>query len=118
MRGRAVLVAAALAAGLLCGCDGSVQRRRLAICSRTVPALTASEGDARILRAGSGPTPNSVRVDYAVGSRPHSVVCRFDSGAALSGIATDGAPLTGASLYLLRHYYLDAPDAVVDPGER
>ena len=118
MRGSIGLVVAGLATGPLCGCDSSVQRQRVAICGRAVTALTAPEQDARILRAGSGPTPDSVRVDYAVGPRPHSVVCRFDAGAVLGGIATDGTALTGASVYLLKHYYLDVPDAVAGPGDR
>lgn len=119
MRGRRGVVALGAVAGFLCACDSSVQRQRLATCRRAVPAIVASDGTARVLRIGSGSTPDSVRVDYSAGSRQHWVVCRFDSGAGLVGVAADGAALTGASLYLLKHYYLDAPESGgVEPVER
>ncbi|MFD0934142.1 hypothetical protein ACFQ12_02955, partial [Methylobacterium trifolii] len=76
-----------------------------------VPALVQGESGAQVLRVGPGSAPDSVRVDYAVGQRRHWLLCRFNPGADLTGVTTDRSTLTGASLYLLKRYYLDTPDA-------
>jgi len=119
---RAGLVGAATLAGLLAGlatCENSLQRERVALCRRAVPALVPAETNLRVLRAGTGATPDSVRIDYAVGPRPHWALCRFGADTEIVGITTDRQNLSGASLYLLKRFYLDTPDAAeADPGER
>ncbi|WP_375465609.1 hypothetical protein [uncultured Methylobacterium sp.] len=100
-------------------CESAVQQQRLAICRRAVPALASPDGPVRVLRAGAGAPPDSVRVDYASGTRQHWALCRFNAGAILTGISTDRTTLSDASLYLLKRYYLDTPDAArADPAER
>ncbi|AWN40239.1 hypothetical protein [Methylobacterium durans] len=116
---RGLLLAGALGGFLvsLAACESAVQRQRVTLCRRAVPALVPGETDLRILRAGSASTADSVRVDYAIGPRPHAALCRFNAGAELIGITNDGTPLGGAALYLLKRYYLDTPDAeAADPG--
>lgn len=119
--GRALLLAGALggmAAGLF-ACETTLGRRRTTICRRAVPALVPGEGELKVLRAGIGPAPGSARVDYVVGNRPHVALCRFDAGTDLVGVSTDRGTLNGASLYLLKRYYLDTPEAeAADPVPR
>lgn len=115
------LLAAAVAAGFLGGlaaCETSLQKSRVATCRRALPAV-ADPGALRLLRAAPGPGRGTVRVDYAEGDRRHVLVCRFDSGAAVTALTRDGTALTDASLYMLRRFYLDTPDAAADdPGAR
>ncbi|MDR7039250.1 MULTISPECIES: hypothetical protein [Methylobacterium] len=117
---RGLLLAGALGGFLLslAACESAVQHQRITLCRRAVPALVPGETDMRILRVGAGPAPDSVRVDYATGPRPHTALCRFNAGAELIAVTHDGTALNGAALYLLKRYYLDTPDAeAADPGE-
>lgn len=107
----------------LSACESSVDRQRAMICRRVVPALAPPETRVKLLRVGSGTTLDELRVDYAVSGRSGQaarqrwVVCGFGPGAELLNLTTESGPLNGASLYLLRHYYLDTPDAAAaDPG--
>lgn len=119
LRGRGLILAGALAGFSLClaACESAVQRQRVTLCRRAVPALVPGEADVRLLRAGPGSAPDSVRVDYTIGPRPHAALCSFNVGAELIGVTHDGTPLSGAALYLLKRYYLDTPEAeAADPG--
>jgi hypothetical protein len=107
----------------LAACESSVDRQRAAICRRVVPALAPPDTSLKLLRVATGATYDEVRVDYAVSGRPGQaarqrwVACGFGPGAELLSLATEGGPVNGASLYLLRHYYLDTPEgAAADPG--
>ena len=115
------LVGAAVVAGFLGGlaaCQDRLQRERIATCRRALPAV-APRGDIRLLSAGPGASPDTVRVDYAEGHRPHWLTCRFDAGATLTALTSEGTSLSGASLYMLKRFYLDTPDAeAADPGLR
>ncbi|KAB1073656.1 hypothetical protein [Methylobacterium planeticum] len=95
----------------LAACENAVERQRVTLCRRAVPALSPTETDLAVLRAATGPAPDTVRVDYRTGTRPRWVLCRFNAGAELVGITTDQGHLNGAALYLLKRYYLDTPDA-------
>ena len=120
-RRRGIVAAGALLGffGGLAACETTVQRQRAATCRRAVPAIAEAGTAPQVLRVGSGPVPDSVRVDYAIGHRPHWALCRFGSGTDLVGLSTDRTNLTGASLYLLKRFYLDTPDATAaDPGGR
>jgi hypothetical protein len=82
-----------------------------------LPAIAPQAG-IRLLRAAPGPAADTVRVDYAEGNRQHWLTCRFDAGATLIALATEGANLSGPSLYLLKRFYLETPDAAADdPAE-
>ncbi|MDP4004418.1 hypothetical protein [Methylobacterium sp. NEAU K] len=114
------LLGAAVAAGFLGGlaaCQDTLRRERVATCRRALPAV-APQG-IRLLRAAPGPAADTVRVDYAEGNRQHWLTCRFDAGASLVAVATEDNSLSGPSLYLLKRFYLDTPDAEADdPAER
>lgn len=96
---------------LLTACDSSVDRQRLTLCRRTLPAVVEPDLKPRLLHVGRGSAPDSVRVDYAVGHRPHRILCLFDQGAGLIGIVIDQKAVTGGALFLLKRYYLDTQDA-------
>ncbi|MCJ2047375.1 hypothetical protein MKK58_22950 [Methylobacterium sp. J-078] len=123
---RGLVVTLALAPVLLGlgACESSVDRQRAMICRRAVPALAPPDTEIRLLRIGAGATPDEIRVDYAVAAgrpgqaaRQRWVSCRFGPGAELLGLATEGGPVNGARLFLLRQYYLDTPEAAAgDPG--
>lgn len=118
---RLLLAGAGLASflGGLATCETTLQRQRLATCRRAVPALVRDAADLKILRVGTASTRDSVRVDYALGPRQHWAICRFDPGTELIGLATERSTLTGASLHMLKRYYLDTPDAErADPAPR
>jgi hypothetical protein len=117
-----------LAAGF--GCDTALDARRATLCRRAVPALAPPGAAIDLLRVGSGASRGSVRVDYrlvggtsalakAEATRPRFLVCHFDAGDELSAVTTEQGPVNGASLYLLRRYYLTTPEAeAADPGAR
>ncbi|MCJ2032293.1 hypothetical protein MKK50_23285 [Methylobacterium sp. J-043] len=117
-----------LAAGF--GCDTALDARRATLCRRAVPALAPPGAAIDLLRVGSGARSGSVRVDYrltgsagglakAEATRPRFLVCHFGAGDDLNAVTTEQGPMTGASLYLLRHYYLTTPEAeAADPGIR
>jgi hypothetical protein len=110
------LLAAAIGGGFLGGlatCDDNRRRERVATCRRALPAV-APEAGIRLLRAGPGPTPDTVRVDYADGNRQHWLTCRFDAGSTLLALATESSNLSGPALYMLKRFYLDTPDATAD----
>jgi len=107
----------------LTACASSVDRQRATTCRRAVPALAPPGTSVRILRIGSGATPDALRVDYAVAgqtplaARQRWVTCGFGPGAELLSVETEQGPMNGAALYLLKHFYLDTPEAVAaDPG--
>jgi hypothetical protein len=116
-RGLRIALAGGVALLGLAGCESSVDRQRAMICRRVVPALAPSETAVKLLRIGAGATPDELRVDYAVAGRPGQaarqrwVTCRFGPGAELLGLATEAGPVNGARLFLLRHYYLETPEA-------
>nr|WP_246504815.1 branched-chain amino acid ABC transporter permease [Microvirga antarctica] len=121
-RGAAVLVLA----GVVASCSSS-DAQQTRVCRSTLPALNAT---ARILvkRVEAGPVARSLRIDYEAsvdGAPPAArfVICRFaaeglsPNKAELTELATEQGPLGGASLYLLKRYYLDSPEGVAgDPG--
>lgn len=104
-------------------CGSGVDARRATICRRALPAIAPHDAAIHVLRIGFGPGGDSVRVDYGLSGRPEVasrarwLVCGFGPGANLISILTERGPLGEASLYLLKRYYLDTPDAErADPG--
>ncbi|MBF9233997.1 branched-chain amino acid ABC transporter permease [Microvirga alba] len=122
-------IAMLLGLGLLAGCGLSTDAQQTRVCRSALPALNPG---ARITveRVQEGPAPQSLHIAYAAEypNRPpldRFVICRFAAAglspnkAELTGLATEEGPLSGASLYLLKHYYIDTPEGVAnDPGSR
>ena len=107
----------------LTACESSIDRQRATTCRRAVPALAPPGTAVKILRIGAGPTPDDLRVDYAVtgqatlAARQRWVTCGFGPGAELLAVTTEQGPMNGAALHLLKHFYLDTPEAMAaDPG--
>ncbi len=114
---------------LLGACSLALDAEQARVCRRVLPALvSAQDGALRILRVAPGPGEASVRIDFALEApgrtaRPHAVLCRFAAEglspdkADLVGVETEHGPVSGASLYLLKRYYLDSLDGLVgDPA--
>lgn len=117
------MLGVATAAFLLAQCGSGVDSRRATLCRRTVPALVPSDATINLLRVGRGPSDDSIRVDYRLSGRPEAatkarwVICGFGPGANLVSAMTENGPLTGASVYMLKRYFLDTPEAEAsDPG--
>ncbi|MGX5776286.1 hypothetical protein [Methylorubrum zatmanii] len=122
---------ASLAAWLLAGsgCDTALDARRTTLCRRAVPALAPPGTGIGLLRIGPGASRGSVRADYRLlgsdgalprseAERPRFLVCHFGAGDDLTALTTERGPVNGASLYLLKRYYLDTPEAeAADPGK-
>lgn len=126
-------LAGALALGWLAagfGCDTATDMRRETLCRRALPALSPEGAALRLMRVGPGSGRGSVRVDYRLAgadgaplkgeeARVRFLVCTFGPGTELTALTTERGPVNGASLYLLRHYYLETPEAEAsDPGGR
>ena len=87
-------------------------------------AMVPAGARVTVLREGSGPQERSIRIDFSQEREgrsplPRYAVCQFSglSRTDLSGLTSDRGPVGGAALYLLKHYYLDTPDAAVaEPG--
>ena len=117
----------AVAGSCLAACS-RVDADQARICRSTLPALVAPGARAEVVRSESWFEPRSIRVEFnergADGAaRRRFALCRFAGEGAsaakseLVALATDRGPVGGASLYLLRHYYLDtAEGAAGDPG--
>ena len=120
-RGR---LAALTALASLTACAGSPDPEQARICRRTLPTLVPAGARVTVLREGSGPQERSIRIDFSQEREgrsplPRYAVCQFSglSRTDLSGLTSDRGPIGGAALYLLKHYYLDTPDAAVaEPG--
>ena len=121
---RALLTIPALAVPLLLStCGDGLDVARAATCRRALPALAPPGAAVTVLRVGRSSGPAVIRVDYRVEGRPDAkarwIACSFGIGAEITGIASESGPVGGASLYLLKRYYLDTPDAAqADPTEK
>ncbi|WP_372426298.1 hypothetical protein [Salinarimonas chemoclinalis] len=124
---RAIVLLAALAApALLLVACGSADREEARLCRLTLPVLNPEGARLAVLRSvRTG--ENAVRVDYTVEARGRArqrwVVCRFSPTPMRAGtpeivaLETDTGRIGGASLYLMRRFWLDTPDApAADPG--
>ena len=113
-----------LAAGLmgaLGGCQFFLDGDQVRLCRQTLPVL--NEEGARIEAAQpSALDDDGVAIRYRValpdgGTRERTAVCRFGgAGLALSknqitSLLSDGVPLNGGELHMLRRFWLETPDA-------
>ncbi len=118
-----ILLALALTS---CGEPFDTDQQRL--CRQAIPALNAPGTPLSIERSGAGPRSNSLRITYVAGpatgpARRRSIDCLFAGEGqglrrgALIGIASDGEPMSDASFYLLRRFYLEnREEPPPDPG--
>jgi len=112
---------------LLSACGWSIDADQARVCRSALPALNPGAVIA-VHRIQEGPAPRSLRVLYTAQypDRPpldRFAICSFAaeglslSKADLTGIVTEEGPISGASLYFLKHYYLESPEGVAaDPG--
>ena len=119
----------ALSVLFLAACGGQIDSEQIRVCRSIVPALNPGER-VTVLRTGPAPFPQALRLDYEVERADRAplvrwVICRFAGEglatrkADLIGIVTEEGALSGASLYLLKRYYLETPEGVAgDPGSR
>jgi branched-chain amino acid transport system permease protein len=111
----------------LTACAFGVDAEQFRVCRETLPALNPGL-KVTVKGARPGPEKRSIRVEYTVQriDRPaldRWVICRFAGDelatrkSELIGLATETGPLSGASLYLMKRYYLETPEGVSgDPG--
>jgi len=112
---------------LLAACGLSLDADQARVCRSALPAL--NPGAAIIVeRIQAGPAARSLTVLYTAQfpDRPpldRYAICTFAAEglslnkAELVGLATEEGPVSGASLYMLKHYYLETPEGVAaDPG--
>ncbi|QRM27513.1 branched-chain amino acid ABC transporter permease [Microvirga sp. VF16] len=114
---------------LLAACGISIDAEQARVCRSALPALNP-DAAITVERVQTGPVPRSLRVDYLAHypDRPileRFAICHFvaeglsPNKTELVGLATEEGPLSGASLYLLKRYYLDTPEgAAGDPGSQ
>ncbi len=114
---------------LLSACGIAIDAEQTRVCRSALPALN-SGAVITVERVREGPVARSLRIDYIAQypDRPvleRFVICQFaaeglsPNKAELTGLGTEEGPLSGASLYMLKRYYLDTPEgAAGDPGSR
>lgn len=119
------LAACLLGLCLLSACQPDADQTR--VCRSALPALNAG-AQISVTRIQPGPVPRSLRVDYLAQTPDRPALERFaicvfaaeglsPNKAELVGLATEGGPVSGASLYLLKRYYLGTAEGVAnDPG--
>lgn len=92
------------------------------ICRTALPALEAGASDLRVTGI-AGPHRHRVRIDYEAAQASGAASAGFalcDFAAArpavgtpdLIGVATRSGALSGATLFLLKHYYIETPDSL------
>ena len=114
---------------LLAACGFMVDAEQARVCRIALPALNPG-ARVTVTRVQTGPSDQTVLIGYTAEhpGRPlqeREVVCAFaaeglsPNKAELTGIVTERGPVSGASLYFLKHYYIDTPEGVSgDPGSR
>jgi branched-chain amino acid transport system permease protein len=119
----AILLVLALAS---CGESFDTDQQRL--CRQAIPALNAPGAPITIEAVEDGPRSNTLRILYRVPAgggavQRRRIDCLFAGDGqslqrgALIGIASDGRPMSDASFYLLRRFYLEnREEPPPDPG--
>jgi len=114
---------------LLAACGITIDADQARVCRSALPALNPG-ATITVERIQTGPGPRSLQVEYLAEypDRPilqRFAICQFmaeglsPNKAELEGLATEEGPLSGASLYLLKRYYLETPEGMAgDPGSR
>jgi branched-chain amino acid transport system permease protein len=129
---RTAILAICLAGAVLAlaSCGRTVDNDMAAICRMTLPALNAEGADIHVSRVSPGAGPREVRIDYTVvvergALRRRFVVCGFAEiplsqiEPDLETLVTETGPVSGASVHLMKRFWLRTPDAFeADPGNR
>lgn len=116
---RAACVVAALT---LSGCAFTIDADQARTCRASLPAVAPANARPEILRLHA-PATDAIRITYRIGvegpsSHERFVLCRFGpnplarGGSDLVALVTEHGEVSGASLYLLKRYYLDSPDSL------
>jgi branched-subunit amino acid ABC-type transport system permease component len=112
---------------LLGACGLSIDAEQARVCRSALPALNPG-AEITILRIHQGPVPKSLRVEYLAEHQDRPVlerfaICQFaaeglsPNKAELTALGTEEGLLPGASLHLLKRYYLDTLEGLAaDPG--
>lgn len=123
---RIILLAGALSA--LAACGKQVDADAALMCRMTLPALNAPDAEIRITRISAGARENEIRIDYTVvvergAQRRRFVICGFNAVPRstiepdLETLVTDTGPVSGASVHLMKRFWLRTPEAFeADPG--
>jgi branched-subunit amino acid ABC-type transport system permease component len=108
-------------AGLVGGCAELPDPGRELLCRQALPALNGENARIGVVQASREAGGRIVRIDYRAGpdgggERLRRARCLFSSETgggidSLVGLESDGRPLTGASLYFLKRFWLSSPDA-------
>lgn len=113
---------------LLAACGSRFDAGQVRACRLAIPALNEPGADIRVEGTSAGTRSDILRIVYRVQSdagpaRLRRIDCLFAGEGssrgrgALAGVASDGKPLSDASFYLLRRFYLeDAAEPPPDPG--
>ncbi len=112
----------------LSSCGVSVDAEQARLCRLALPALNEPGNRIVVTRTAPWLEARSIRMEYRVereGAAPidRYVICRFaaeglsPNKADLIGLSTEAGPVAGATLYLLKRFYIDTPEGVAsDPG--
>lgn len=123
-----ILLAGALSA--LTACGKQVDAQAAMMCRMTLPALNAPDADIRITRINPGAAEREVRIEYTVAAeqgalRRRLVICGFNVVPRsqiepdLESLVTESGPVSGASVHLMKRFWLRTPEAFeADPGQR
>ncbi|MFC1455257.1 branched-chain amino acid ABC transporter permease [Microvirga arabica] len=114
---------------LLSACGLAIDAEQTRVCRSALPALNPGAVIA-VERVREGPVARSLRIDYIAQypDRPvleRFAICQFaaeglsPNKAELTGLGTEEGLLSGASLYMLKRFYLETPEGTAgDPGSR
>ncbi|HSP25055.1 MAG TPA: hypothetical protein VLQ65_07760 [Saliniramus sp.] len=131
MRPPRIAVLAACLAGAflaLAACGKTVDDDMATICRMTLPAINAEGTDIHVTRISPGAGPREIRIDYSVVAERGAlqrrfVVCGFAEiprsqiEPDLETLVTESGPVSGASVHLMKRFWLRTPDAfAADPG--
>ncbi|WP_165923766.1 branched-chain amino acid ABC transporter permease [Bosea sp. BK604] len=112
----------------LVGCGERFDTDQTRLCRQAIPPLNPPEARITVERGTVGPRPNTLRIIYKVElgegpARTRFIDCLFAGEGvglqrgALIGVAADGRPMSDASFYLLRRFYLEnREEPPPDPG--
>lgn len=123
---RAILALMACLPAVLAGCSPLIDGDQERICRFVLPAINGPDAQIGVIRVIQGEKPVDVRIDYRVAepdrpARVRILICRFAATgvaankADLLGIATERGPMADASVFLLKRFYLETPEATAPP---
>ena len=120
----------AVALTALAACERPLDANAVLICRMTLPALNHADADIRITRINPGAGEREIRIDYTVvvergAQRRRFVICGFNPVPRstiepdLATLVTETGPVSGASVHLMKRFWLRTPEAFeADPGQR